>query len=378
MPQASTGFSPFELLYGRQVRGPLDLLREAWGNPRPTETNSILAYVLKMRDKMEEMASLVEDNMHQAQQTQARWYDQLARQRSFKPGQQVLLLLPMTENKLLARWQGPYRITCKLGPVTYELEMPGKRKTRQVFHINLLKEWHERELPLSHQLMVRSVREDEDAPEQFFPSQVPNTEPDLSHLTAQQAQELQAIILEGMFSEQPGRTAVVEHDIQLKDSKPVRQRMYRIPERLLPALKEELEAMKQLGVIERSYSGWSSPVVLVPKKDWSLRFCIDFRQLNPRSSFDAYPMPRLEDLLERLGKAQFVTTLDLCKGYWQVPLAEGVKPYTAFRTPQGLYQFTVMPFGLQGAPACFQRLMDRVLDGTDSFAAAYLDDVVVL
>ena len=269
VPQASTGFSPFELLYGRQVRGPLDLLREAWGNPRPTETNSILAYVLKMRDKMEEMASLVEDNMHQAQQTQARWYDQSARQRSFTPGQQVLLLLPTTENKLLARWQGPYRITRKLGPVTYELEMPGRRKTRQVFHINLFKEWHERELPLSHQLMVQSVGEDEDAPEQFFPSQVPNTEPDLSHLTAQQVQELRAIIPEGMFSEQPGRTAVVEHDIQLKDSKPVRQRMYRIPERLLPALKEELEAMKQLGVVERSYSGWSSPVVLVPKKDGS-------------------------------------------------------------------------------------------------------------
>ena len=202
---------------------------------------------------MEEMASLVEDNMHQAQQTQARWYDQLARQWSFKPGQQVLLLLPMTENKLLARWQGPYRITCKLGPVTYELEMPGKHKTRQAFHINLLKEWHERELPLSHQ--SRSVEEDDDAPEQFFPSQVPNTEPDLSHLTAQQAQELQAIILEGMFSEQPGRTAVVEHDIQLKDSKPVRQRIYRIPERLLPALKEDLEAMKQLGVIERTVAG---------------------------------------------------------------------------------------------------------------------------
>ena len=130
VPQASTGYSPFELLYGRQVRGPLDLLREAWGNPRPTETNSILAYVLKMRDKMEEMASLVEDNMHQAQQTQARWYDQSTRQRSFTPGKQVLLLLPTTENKLLARWQGPYRIARKMGPVTYDLEMPGRRKPR--------------------------------------------------------------------------------------------------------------------------------------------------------------------------------------------------------------------------------------------------------
>ena len=114
--------------------------------------------------------------------------------------------------------------------------------------------------------MVRSVGEDEDAPEQFFPLQVPNTEPDLPHLTAQQVQKLRAIIPEGMFSEQPVRTAVVEHNIQLKESKPVRQRMYRIPKRFLPALKEELEAMKQLGVVEH-HSGWCSPVVLVPKKD---------------------------------------------------------------------------------------------------------------
>ena len=91
-------------------------------------------------------------------------------------------------------------------------------------------------MPLSHQLMVRSVGEHDDAPEQFFPSQIPTSEPDLSHLTAQQVQELRAIIAEGMFSEQPGRTAVVEHDSQLKDSKPVRQWMYRIPERLVPAL----------------------------------------------------------------------------------------------------------------------------------------------
>ena len=117
VPQSSTGFSPFELLYGRQVMGPLDLLREAWGNPRPTETNSILAYVLKMRDKMEEMASLVEDNMHQAQQTQARWYDQSARQRSFTPGQQVLLLLPRRRQRT-SFWpagRGPHGLLVRWG-----------------------------------------------------------------------------------------------------------------------------------------------------------------------------------------------------------------------------------------------------------------------
>ena len=108
-----------------------------------------------------------------------------------------------------------------------------------------------------------------------------------------------------------------------------------------------------------------------------MRFCINFRRVNAQSHFDAYPMPRLEDFIERLGKASYITILDLCKGYWQVPLTKEARPYTAFRTPQGLFQFVVMPFGLQGAPASFQRLMYIVLAGTDSFAAAYLDDVVV-
>ncbi|KAG5277592.1 hypothetical protein AALO_G00119390, partial [Alosa alosa] len=330
VPQASTGFFPFELLYGRQVRGPLDLLRDTWVTPKPQEQDSVLSYVLKMRQKMEEMATIVEDNMTKAQQIQARWYDQRARQRSFAPGQQVLLLLPTTENKLLARWQGPYRVTRQLGPVTYELEMPGRRKTKQAFHVNLLKEWRDREEVPSQQLMVQDVQGDVEPPEQFFPSAVSPTDPEISHLTAQQAQELKAIVPPGLFSEQPGRTQLVEHDLLLKDTTPVRQHMYRIPERLLPTLQEELEVMKQLGVIERSSSSWSSPVVLVPKKDWSIRFCIDFRQLNAQSTFDAYPMPRLEDLIEGLGRASYITTLDLCRGYWQVPLAEEAKLHTAF------------------------------------------------
>lgn len=326
---------------------------------------------------MEEMASLVRDNLQKAQATQTTWYDRSARQRTFQPGQKVLLLLPTNENKLLAKWQGPYSIIRQMGPTTYELEMPERRKQRQAFHVNLLKEWKEREAPPSPQLLVQAVKEEEDTPEQFFPTEQPAGTVDLSHLTSQQQQEIQAIVPEGLFSDQPGYTPVAEHPIRLKDSTPARQRMYRVPERLLPALREELQVMQRLGVIERSESAWSSPVVLVPKKDGTMRFCIDFRQVNTQSHFDAYPMPRLEDLIERLGGAQYITTLDLSKGYWQVPLAKEARPYTAFRTPQGLFQFTVMPFGLQGAPATFQRLMDRVLDGTGAFAGAYLDDIII-
>lgn len=109
----------------------------------------------------------------------------------------------------------------------------------------------------------------------------------------------------------------------------------------------------------RSSSEWSSPVVLVPKKDGTLWFCLDFRKLNSVSKFDPYPMPRVDELVERPGRAKYLSTLDLCKGYWQVQLKPACKEFTAFRTPFGQYQFRVLPFGLHRAPATFQRMMDQ-------------------
>ena len=136
--------------------------------------------------------------------------------------------------------------------------------------------------------------------------------------------------------------------------------------------------MLEMGVIVPSRSEWCSPVVLVPKKDGSLRFCVDFSKLNSISAFDPYPMPRVDELVERLGKAQYLSTLDLCKGYWQVPLTPEAQALTAFRAPTGLFHFTTMPFGLHGAAATFQRLMDQVLRGAEDYAAAYIDDVVII
>lgn len=118
-----------------------------------------------------------------------------------------------------------------------------------------------------------------------------------------------------LFCETPGFTSLVQHKIRLKKDAPVRQRSYRIPERLVPVLQKEIMLMLELGIIEVSSSEWCSPMVLVPKKDGSLRFCIDFRYLNAISNFDPYPMPRIDDLLERVGGAIYITTLDLSKGY---------------------------------------------------------------
>ncbi len=135
--------------------------------------------------------------------------------------------------------------------------------------------------------------------------------------------------------------------------------------------------MLQLGIIEPSRSPWASPIVMVPKPDNTLRFCNYFRNLNEVSAFDGYPMPRVDELLDRLGKARYISTLDLTKGYWQVPLSQSSREKTAFCTPNGHWHYRVLPFGLHGAPATFQRMMDILLRPHQAYAAAYLDDVII-
>nr|XP_054594838.1 uncharacterized protein LOC129162695 [Nothobranchius furzeri] len=335
VPQASTGFSPFELLYGRQLRGPLDILQESWVGPRGEPTN-VVSHVLKMREKMEEATNLVRNQLERVQQQQQTWYDKTDRQRVFNPGQKVFLLLPTSDNKLLAKWQGPYTVLRRLGGTTYEIEMPERRNPKQVFHINLLKKWKSRDPPLCEQCFVQKVEEEYEVERELPPVNDSPASLDLSHLSLTQQQELEAIIPPDLFQERPGTTDLVRHDIHLKSSTPIRQRMYRVPEKMLPVLRDEIEVMLKLGVIELSNSEWSNPVVLVIKKDGSIRFCIDFRRVNAQSDFDAYPLPRLDDLIECVGQAKYISTLDLCKGYWQVPLTDAAKPLTAFRTPQGL------------------------------------------
>ena len=118
-------------------------------------------------------------------------------------------------------------------------------------------------------------------------------------------------------------------------------------------------------------------MVIVKKKDGSNCICVDYRKLKAVTKFDAYPMPQSDELLDNIGQSKYLTTLDLAKGYWQVPMAEEDKGKTAFSSPLGLLQFTTMPFGLSGALATFQRLMDQVLRGTEAYAVVYLDDIII-
>lgn len=124
------------------------------------------------------------------------------------------------------------------------------------------------------------------------------------------------------------------------------------------------------------FSEWSSPCILVGKPDGTYRFCSDFRKVNAVTKTDNFPLPRMEDCIDQVGSAKFVSKIDLLKGFWQVPLTPRALEISSFITHNGLFSYSVMPFGLKNAPSTFQRLMNGVLQGLEG-CAAYMDDVVV-
>ena len=182
--------------------------------------------------------------------------------------------------------------------------------------------------------------------------------------------------------EERGETDLVQIEIDTGDAAPKRQPVRRMPFAVRQEVAKQLKSMQASGVIRPSSSPWASPVVMVRKKDGTHRFCIDYRRVNAVTKPDLYPLPRIDDLLDQLGKSRFFSTLDLASGYWQIRVHPNSIEKTAFITPQGLFEFQVMPFGLMNAPSVFQRLMQQVLQGLNpeegpDFVSVYIDDVLV-
>lgn len=176
-----------------------------------------------------------------------------------------------------------------------------------------------------------------------------------------------------------GTSSIIRHSIKTGEHSPIRQPLRRMPFTLRPQVDKLVQEMLAQGVIQPSSSPWASPVVLVRKKDSTMRFCVDYRCLNRVTKLDKYPLSRIDDTLDVLAGAKYFTTLDLASGYWQVAMEPSSVEKTVFTTYSGLYEFHRMPFGLVNAPATFQRLMEHVLAGlARSKCLVYLDDVLVI
>ena len=176
-----------------------------------------------------------------------------------------------------------------------------------------------------------------------------------------------------------GKTDLVKHVIKLDNYVPFKERYRRIPPHQYEEVRKHLNEMLEIGAIWKSNSPWASAVVLVRKKDGSLRFCIDLRKLNARTLKDAYSLPRIEDSLDSLNGSCTFTSINLKAGYWQVKMDPESIPLTAFTVGLlGFYECVKMPFRLRNAPATFQRLMETCLGDLHlNWYIIYLDDVVI-
>ena len=384
--------------------GPLLLLKEKWLDEDP-EKISVLKYVATFKDRLFRAGQIAKRNLQESQSKMKVWYDRKAKSRCFEPGDRVLVLFPVVGNPLQAKYSGPYKVVKKISDTNYLVKTPGRRKETQVCHINMLKAYHEKPKPefvtLNNRLGLESPTHSKDCvgqvaekeedtesevrlgndqqPIKLQNSQILNDLGNkLSHLPLVQRKELAEVITQyrEVFPDVPSKTNLIEHDVDVGDSAPIKQHPYRVSPMKKDLLDKEVQYMLKNDIIEESQSNWSSPCILVPKHDGGFRFCTDFRKVNDKTKSDSFPIPRIADCIDQIGNAKFVSTFDMLKGYWQVPLTQRAREISAFVTPSGLYQYKVMPFGMKNAPATFQRMVNKLVRDTDG-CEGYIDDVVI-
>ncbi|KAJ1123231.1 hypothetical protein NDU88_001704 [Pleurodeles waltl] len=342
VPQKGVGFSPFELLYGHSVRGPLSIVKEGWEKAPKSPPQDVVSYMLALRNQTQRFWKQAQSNLEASQEVMKEWYDRNTTLVEFSPGDKVWVMEPVEPvepRALQDRWTGPFEIKEHKGEATYLVDLKTPRHPLRVLHHNRLKPHFERS-EVSMLLVTDEGMEEESEP---LPDLLSVKEGDGSvggvilsdSLTLTQRGSCYELLeqFSPLFPLTPGLTHLCVHDSDTGDSPPVKNKIYRLSDKVKASIKEEVSKLLTLGVIEKSSSPWTTPVVLVPKAT--------------------------------------------APGYWQIGLTEGAKERSAFSTPDGHYQFRVMPFGLKSAPATFQRLVNGVLAGKDAYCAAYLDDIAV-
>ena len=165
----------------------------------------------------------------------------------------------------------------------------------------------------------------------------------------------------GINPKKPSKTSITEHTIETGGPHPVRAKYGRVPPQAAQEINNQIHQILGNGIIRPSSSPWASRVIIVQKKDGTTRFAIDYRELNDLTKKDSYPIPEMKDILDKLHGSEFFSTLDGASAYWSIPIAEEDIEKTAFVSPRGEFEFSVMPFVLCNAPSTYERVIDSVL-----------------
>ncbi|XP_059177648.1 uncharacterized protein K02A2.6-like [Physella acuta] len=400
-PNESTRFSPYEIVFGRKMRGPMSILKHLFTDEGTNQdTRTVYEYLVDLRHRLKTTMELAHANDMVFKRKTKLKYDKTATPKHISVGDYVLVLRPKRINKLSLFWDGPYQVTKRSTKFNVTIQKGRKLKT---YHINRVVKYHDRkfgEQPpkadggsthLLHGCLASVISEadfvgpgEAEVDKQMIPT-ISYTETHISkeiifnqRLEPQQLNDLTCLVNEfsDIISDIPGKAKVEEFKIETTSDIPVTLRPYTVPFSLKANLDEEIRNMINLGIIEESTSSYSSPVVMVKKNDGSLRTCIDYRKLNSITKFDAEVIPDPEDIFVSLQAATIFSKIDLTKGFWQIPVHRDSRQFTAFRVPTGHYQFRYLPFGLKNSPSVFARVIRKLLKGIQN-VVSYFDDICV-
>ncbi|KAJ1084301.1 hypothetical protein NDU88_004453 [Pleurodeles waltl] len=281
--------------------------------------------MLALRNQTARFRGFAQENLETSQEDIKHWYDQNTTLVEFQLGPKVWVMAPVEPRALQNKWAGPFEVVERKREVTYLVDLRSPRNPLRVLHVNRLKPHFER-TELSMLLATDDGVEEESEP---LPDLLSAGEKDGSvegvilspSLTEEQQGDCRHMLGEfsSLFSLIPGVTHLCSHEVDTGDSTPIKQKVYRMTDRMRACIKDEVSKMLALVVNEHSSSPWASPVVLVPKaaaRDATpeLRFCVDYRRLNAVSKTDAHPIPRADELIDRLGAAKYLSTFDLASG----------------------------------------------------------------
>lgn len=317
--------------------------------------------------------------LHQ-QKAYADQHNKRAVEKSFEPGEFVIVLYPTSTNKLLSRWHGPCQVLQRKSKHSYLIDM--NNQGHKIVHANKLKKYYVRGMNC-----IALLDDDENFGEVIEqPLLINDSEPlkiaweQISHLNDNQRRELLQLLEEFVdrFSNKAGLCKVVKHEINLSNDFVPRQfQAYRVPLIYRQDVEKQITQLLKDQIIRPSNSAMASPLVIVKKKSGDLRLACDFRYINKHTVQNYYPMPMMADVLNKVAKAKYISVFDCRNAYWSCEVKESDKWKTCFISHVGTFEWNRVPFGMVDSGRTFVKAIDIVLRPIKSFCEPYVDDIAV-